>query len=415
MSKIYRWFLISFLAFSSLIGSSQTNSNSPYSYYGIGDLEALNSGRTSGMGGVGIGIKSGLSINRLNPASYSGIDSLFFLFDVNVFGNSSKFESKQDNYHVISGNINKIAIGFRLSPRFAASLGIVPFSSVSYTINTKKWVEGTTTRFDILSKGEGGLNKLYLGSSYKINNHHSFGINASLLFGSIKKSEEYTYYLFDNYWKSTEKITPNSSLYFDFGYQYANSLNSKMNYTIGLIGGLKTKLKFSKYTINETDTTTYTTEKLEDVYNFWIPAYLGLGFSLSSEKWTVAADYRMQKWGDMKEKNDLKNLSNSSSFAVGMEYVPNRRLGRTFFEKVTYQAGFHYDKSYLRINSVDIKGYGVSVGLGIPIHNQLSSINVSFETGVKGNYSNDLFRERYSRINLSVNLNDIWFQKRKFK
>lgn len=416
MTKIYQWLTLSSLLFITAISYAQTNSNSPYSYFGLGEIETANSDRTAGMGGVGIGIKSRLWVNNLNPASYSSIDSLFFLFDVNLFGTTSKFESRQNSYVTMTGNINKLALGFRLSRKMAASIGLSPFSSVSYKINSRKAIEGGNDYFDILSKGEGGLNKVYFGSSYKVNEHNSIGINGSFLFGSILRSEKYTYsYFTDSYWQVTEKIIPKPNLYFDFGYQYTNSLNSKTNYTIGLIGGINTKMKFSKYTINETDTTLNAAQELKDKYSFWIPAYFGLGFSVNSERWTVAADYRLQKWGSTKLKNDLKYLTDSYRFAAGIEYSPNKRLGKKLIERMSYQAGFHYEKSYLTINSVNIGGYGATLGFGIPVRNQLSSINISFEAGLRGNYSRDLFRERYCQVNISVNMNDLWFLKRKFK
>jgi hypothetical protein len=377
-------------------------------------METSVNGRTTGMGGVSIGMKSGSFINQLNPASYSGIDSLFFLFDVNVYGSSSRFESKQDGYSVVGGNLNKVAIGFRVSQKMAASVGILPFSNVGYKINTEKGIEGTNEYFDVLSTGEGGLNKVYLGSSYKINSHNSIGVNASVLFGSIKKAEEYTYSEFTHNRKVTERTKSKPSVYFDFGYQYSNVINSRWDYTVGIIGGINTKMRFSRYISKETDTTSTVTEELMDSYNFWIPAYLGAGFSLNSNKWTFGVDYRYQKWSSVKQRNDMKWLTDSYKLAAGFEYTPNRRLGKNLLQRLSYQAGFHAERSYLKLNSIYLNGYGVSLGLGIPVRNQQSSMSISFEAGRKGNYSNDLFRESYYQVNLSINLIDIWFVKRKF-
>jgi len=414
MSRIIRWISLSTLALFTLSSPAQTNTSSPYSYFGLGDMETTMNGRTTGMGGIGIGMKSGLFINQLNPASYSGIDSLFFLFDVNIYGSSSRFESKQEGYNILTGNLNKVAIGVRISPKMALSVGILPFSNVGYKVITKKLIEGTNDYFDILSTGEGGLNKIYLGSSYKIDEKNSFGVNASLLFGSIKKTEEYSYSQFIHTRKMTERTKSNPSIYLDFGYQYSDVLNTNWNYTIGIIGGINTKMKFSKYISEETDTTSIVTEELKDTYHFWIPAYLGIGFSLNSSKWTFGADYRYHKWSSVASKNDMKWLTDSYKFAAGIEYTPNRRLGKNLLQRLNYQFGFHADRSYLKYNSVNLNGYGVSLGLGIPIRNQQSSMSISFEAGRKGNYSNDLFREKYYLVNLSLNLKDIWFVKRKY-
>lgn len=416
MNRVFLWFTFITFVFSTFTVNAQINTKSPYSYYGLGAFELPVSGKTSGMGGVGIGLKSEGYINLQNPASYSGIDSLFFILDFNIYGIKSYFQAKQGSYHIVGGNMNKIAIGFRVSKRFATILGVVPFSEVDYKINSTKWIEGTTETFNIKSEGDGGMNRLYWGVSYKIDKHNSLGVNSSVLFGLIKKTEVYTYPQIDNgYWQRTEKYVPKPILYFDFGYQYSNTLNDKYNYTIGVTGGLKSKLVFSQYLTKETDTTVTAKEELTNTYNFWIPAYFGIGASVSSEKWRFAADYRFQNWSSVKHKNDMNYLSDSYRIAAGVEYCPNKRMGKNLFQRMTYQSGFHYDKSYLTLNSANISGWGLSLGAIIPIRNQLSSVGVSFEYGRTGQYSNTLFKENYYKINLSVNMNDIWFMKRKYK
>ena len=54
------------------LGSS-INTFSPYSFYGIGDLENPVTAASRGMGGVGIGFRSDKAMNLQNPASYSAI------------------------------------------------------------------------------------------------------------------------------------------------------------------------------------------------------------------------------------------------------------------------------------------------------------------------------------------------------
>jgi len=412
MTRTNKLVLFTLLFCSNSLVYPQTSNNSPYTYFGLGNIETSIGGRTSGMGGVGIALNSSGYINQQNPASYRGIDSLFFLFDINLNGYKSYLESKQSEYNVVSGNVNKIAIGFRLSPRVAFSAGIMPYSSVGYKINTTKWVEGTTDKFDILSTGEGGLNKIYFGGSYLLNKHNSIGVNASVLFGSITKTEEYTYSSLSSSWSVTEKFVPKSHFYFDFGYQYSNSINKKYFYKVGLIGGVKTKMRFSK-NVERSSEATSEEEDLSDTYNFRIPAYLGIGLSVSTEKTTIATDFTLQKWSNVSNNN--LDLTDSYKWATGFEYSPNKQLGKNIFQRMSYQVGFHVDKSYLNINNVNLYGYGITAGVVIPIKNQFSSICLSFETGQKGYYSEDLFRERYYQFNLAINMNDIWFMKRKYK
>ena len=60
---------------------AQNGSNSSYSRFGLGTLCDPSQTANRAMGGVGYGLRNGQRVNMLNPASYSAIDSLSFIFD----------------------------------------------------------------------------------------------------------------------------------------------------------------------------------------------------------------------------------------------------------------------------------------------------------------------------------------------
>ena len=70
---------------------AQNNTNSPYTLYGFGDISDNHSGEQRAMGGVAIGSRSRTSINTANPASYSVVDSMTFMFDMGVSALGSPF------------------------------------------------------------------------------------------------------------------------------------------------------------------------------------------------------------------------------------------------------------------------------------------------------------------------------------
>ena len=78
------------------IAYGQNNTSSPYSGFGIGELEMSAGGQNSGMGQTGIALRSNLFMNMANPASLTAIDRQSFLFDMGVnmkytnLANSSK-------------------------------------------------------------------------------------------------------------------------------------------------------------------------------------------------------------------------------------------------------------------------------------------------------------------------------------
>ena len=77
-------FFATILLFSSLqFVGSQNNTNSPYTRFGYGELTEGSATELRGMGGVGFANRSKNTINVLNPASYTSVDSLTFI-DLNV-------------------------------------------------------------------------------------------------------------------------------------------------------------------------------------------------------------------------------------------------------------------------------------------------------------------------------------------
>ena len=87
------FFAIVMMAFA-LVANAQSGTNSPYSQFGLGILSDQTSGFNRGMNGLGIGYRQGNQVNFINPASYSGVDSLAFIFDVGMSGQITNFKEK---------------------------------------------------------------------------------------------------------------------------------------------------------------------------------------------------------------------------------------------------------------------------------------------------------------------------------
>jgi hypothetical protein len=134
---------------------------SPYTFFAAGQIEPGGSGSNHALGGTGIAFKSDRSLNNINPASYGGIDSLSFLFDIGVYGKYSQFVTHSNSQHKFESNFIYIAMGFRLNKWWMASLGAAPYSSIGYTINTTNVLEGELSYYFKTYTGSGGINKFY--------------------------------------------------------------------------------------------------------------------------------------------------------------------------------------------------------------------------------------------------------------
>ena len=74
------------------MGHAQTSTNSPYTRYGFGQLSDQNFGNSVAMGGISYGLRNGLQVNASNPASYSAVDSLTFIFDFGMSLQNANFK-----------------------------------------------------------------------------------------------------------------------------------------------------------------------------------------------------------------------------------------------------------------------------------------------------------------------------------
>jgi len=61
-----------------LFAQFNNNTTSPYSRFGLGDLQGYSFGRTAAMGGASLASRNNMQINTSNPASYTAVDSLAF-------------------------------------------------------------------------------------------------------------------------------------------------------------------------------------------------------------------------------------------------------------------------------------------------------------------------------------------------
>jgi hypothetical protein len=81
---------------------------------------------------------------------------------------------------------------------------------------------------------------------------------------------------------------------------------------------------------------------------------------------------------------------------------------------VVYRAGFRMEQTGLNIQTESIDEFGISFGVGIPVGKFGSNANIGFEIGQRGTTNNNLVEENFINLQLSLSLNDKWFQKRKF-
>jgi hypothetical protein len=395
--------------------NAQTGTSSPYSVYGIGDINPLGTGTSRGMGGAGISLPSETSLNNLNPASYFTIDSLTFLTDLGLNFKSSTYSTTSQSQARNAVGLNFFAIGFRNTSWWKNSLGIAPFSSVGNNFNTQKNIEGSSGLINISEQGSGGLNQFYWGNAFKLTPNLSIGVNIAFIFGDIKQIENAT---LDGMTGTlvTEDNIYLRKLYLNYGVQYKFKLAKNINGSVGGVFGKSGKLNlFHQVTVTD-NSNNILKDQEESQSTFTLPAFFGVGASLKfNEKLLLTSDYTFHNWANSTSLQSNIRLVNSHNYMFGAEYLPSTSFRDKGFKQIKYRIGGYVNSTYLMVNGQQLIDKGFSIGLGIPIVHKKLYFNMAYEIGNKGSNSNKgVINENYQNFILNITLNDFWFFKPKF-
>lgn len=416
---MYRYKIIILFLFIVIGYSGRTqNTTSPYSIFGPGEIQQKGFGKLQGMGGVGIGLKSGNFLNNLNPASYTGLDSLHYIYSVGVESKFSNFNQQGKSKNDVTANFKYFALGFRIDDWWFASMGLTPFTNVGYDIITQSYVEGANSTYHSEYVGTGGISQVYFSNAFKLTKNLSVGINSSYMFGSIIQEESVSQQvLFTNYkFIRTDYL---KSLYFDYGLQYSFKLKN-LDYTFGAIYSQNQNLD-SRHQVTVRADGNVVAYQEEDLEYIEIPDIYGFGIAIQNgQKLTVAADYQFQKWSGVSYPTQIDDFVDSHSFTLGSEFRPwTESVINKGYKNWTYRAGLNYSSSYVKVGKRILDKKSISLGIGVPIKNEKSrnvgsAINFAFEFGTKGTTNNNQVKENYVQVYMNFSINEIWFQKRQY-
>lgn len=400
---------------------AQNNTNSPYTRYGYGDLSDQSFGNSKAMGGIAFGLRDGAQINPLNPASYTAIDSLTFLFEggvslqnMNISGSGVKLNAKNSSF-------DYLAMQFRLHPRIAMSIGLLPFSNVGYSVSDSKVDNGVSQTRSFT--GDGGLHQLYGGIGVKVLKNLSLGVNASYFWGDITRTRTIIYPATSESYSYIQQMGVSISDYkLDFGTQYTLDFNKKHSMTIGAVFSPKHKLN-NDYTVT-TQVSTTNSNNLDATFE--VPNTFGAGFTYNYDKrLTVGLDYSLQQWSKTKfdvntsdeavreDFNETYTYCNRHKVSVGAEYIPNL-MGRSYLSHIKYRLGAYYTTPYYKIGGKEAtREYGVTAGFGLPVPRSRSILSISGQFVRISGQESAFVNENIFRVSIGLTFNERWFFKRR--
>lgn len=442
-----------FFAMSSLLtchALAQSSVNSPYSRYGFGKLDDQSLGFNKGMAGLAYGLRDGAIINQQNPASYSRVDSITFLFDAGISLQKANFDDGDTKKNINNATFDYVTIALRLRKNLGFSMGFMPFSTIGYELNKSASIkndEYTSSTYTNHFSGDGGLHKVYLGIGWAPFRNFSIGMNASYLYGNLKHRAANIFYNSNSY--STWRIynTNVKSYMLEFGAQYTFNISKKDELTIG---GVYTPGHTIKSTANVYDLIGNITQYYSSISNgsyitgaddlaaagkpsfslsdaYELPTSFGVGLAMKhGNKWTYGVDYSLTKWGSTRFPAIITEggttsyvsrkglLSDRHKITAGFEIQPDL-YSRNYLKRIKYRMGGYYATPYTKVQGQDgAAEYGVSAGLGLPIQNQYNNrsfINVTAGWVRIDPKTTGMLKENYFRISIGLTFNESWFRK----
>jgi hypothetical protein len=411
------------ILFFSTISFAQTTNSSPYSLFGIGDQVSLKTVEEIAMGQMGGALNSEYQLSFTNPASYGSLQWTTYVFSG---GNRTNVVSDGEESRTSSAAaLSYIALGIPIRGNQGLVMGLQLNTSVGYSLVAQTFNdEGELIELDQYF-GNGGTNRVFLGYGYKFPFDLSLGLEAAYIFGSIDNN---VINRRSDVQLATQQVEDSNvrGTNLKVGAHYATNITDRIKLKVGIAGELAYELteKGNETVFSMVNVDDGVLRPIDTLYNNEFRATISapLRTTISAgvgenNKWFIGAEYAFQNAlafeGGFYNDIDVYKYDNFSNISVGGFYLPKVNSISSYFHRVTYRAGFHFQKSGILVNDTEINEYGMSFGVSLPIGLKLSNVNLGFEFGKRGTTDNNLIEENFYNFRMSLSLNDKWFRKQK--
>jgi len=411
------------ILFISTLSFSQATNSSPYSLFGIGDQANLKTVEEIGMGQVGGALNSEYQLSFTNPASHASLSYTTYVF---AGANKMNNVNEQDQSQTSSvAALTYIGLGIPINDNQGLVMGMQLNTTVGYSIFDQIIDnEGNITELDKYY-GNGGTNRAFIGYGYQFPFDISLGAEIAYIFGGIDNN---VLNRRDDVQLATQSIRDSNvkGTSVKLGVLYAPKITENLRLKVGISADLESTLTergdeliYSVFNLENTtgipiDTLQSSSYKATIVSPLKSVISAGVG---QDNKWFFGAEYSFQQplefSGGYYDDIDFYYYDEFSNISVGGFFTPKMNALNNYFQRVTYRAGFNYQKTGLVVNETSINEYGISFGVSLPMGLRLSNVNLGFELGKRGTTDNNLIEEKFFNFRLSLSMNDKWFRKQK--
>ncbi|MDD3721682.1 MAG: hypothetical protein PHW92_04225 [Lutibacter sp.] len=412
--------------FVSIVGFSQKNNTSAYSFFGIGDRNNSNTVEQLSMGGVGVALSESYHLNFLNPAANASLK--FTTYTMAVENLNISVQDSHSKQNASATYLSYLAMGFPIGEKGGMTFGLLPNSSVGYSLILNKYDAENNISEATQYEGDGGTNKVFLSFGYQLFKNFSVGLQGNYIFGEIENSvlnQRRNVALATKY----KRVSNIKSFTLNAGFQYKRKINTKLDFLFGGNFDFNNEIDADGseylYTVSlgsmEFPRDTTLNVKSSGILESPLKTTLGAGLG-KENKWYAGIDYSFQN--ALKLKGALFNnyskvdYGNYNKVVLGGFYIPKFNSISSYWERVTYRAGVKYENTGLLVDAsgsgtdfTEIDDFGISFGVGLPMSKQLSNLNIGFEIGKRGQTANGLVEGDYFNFRLGLSLNDKWFKK----
>ena len=417
MKKINKLSAFLFLLFLSISVYSQQTTTSPYSRFGLGDFKMQFSPVFNSLGGGGYAINKSDIINPLSPATYSSFKSNSFIFSTGINNEVVDIQSISQNQTTSNVSLSHIVFGFPLTKKIGSSFGIIPFSSIGYSMENRDEIN----QADMIYNGDGGLSKVYLGGAIELHPNFSIGANASYLFGGLNRRKKLEFDDETVFNSRSNSLININGLYYEIGAIFSKKIEEKSNISIALNTSNSSEINAKRSNLVETFQYSGNNEIVKDTFvnsvekgSMTLPTYANLGLAYSKDKWLFIFDYSTQSWSDYSLFDESDSLVNSQRVSSGIQYTPDISSVSQLYKRCHYRFGISVNTTPLQINNTQLEDKSFSFGIGVPIKKNKSTYDFSIILGQRGTTDNSLLKENYVNIGLSMTFEGIWFVKQKY-
>lgn len=427
MRKVALFISLSLIVFSNsaFAQNDEGKSGTVYSSYGTGFPIMNNSVQEKGLGTFGLSINDPASPSLANPAFWgaNAFSNASVAFDVTQYSVKDAF-NEGDNSLFKLGSIqlvfpiqkNKLGLSVSLHPETVTSYDVSSNQEYELGDNTNEYFSNRT--------GTGGITKFEIGVGYQINENILVGYAPSYSF--LTEMEKRTLVFLDGIARINSVDTKTNGA--GFANRFGVVLNKKRIFSnrdmLQFGGTISLPIEFNakREVVSTKIIGSQETEvQIEDVEraDVSIPLKIGAGLTYSFNGSTsISAEAQFEEWDNAEygfSGEDENVFKNRQVYGFGVQVNPTRRSTGRFLSNIKYNAGISYDSGHLELRNNEINTLWFSFGVGLlsPNLRTNSSLDLSFQYGKRGTTSNSLVKEDIFSVNLSVNLTELMFLKRK--